>query len=172
MHDCNEDTMSWNWDHLRFFLALARTGTLKAAGDREAVSHTTVFRRVRRFEDELKTKLFERSSEGWALTDAGRCVRLEAERMEQSMQSIVDGVGGVDRRAAGPVTLAVGEALALTVLPEVLARIVERYPALEIGLLVSRSLVDVTRRDADLALRFTNDPPVALLGRRLGACSR
>lgn len=160
--------MSWNWDHLRFFLALARTGTLKSAGEREGVSHTTVFRRVRRFEEELATQLFERTPDGWTLTEAGLGVLLEAERMEQSMRSIVDGVGGTDQKAAGPVTLAVGEGLALTVLPEILARLVRRHPGLEIGLLVSRSLVDVTRRDADLALRFTNDPPPTLLGRRLG----
>ena len=160
--------MSWNWDHLRFFLALARTGSLKAAGEREGVSHSTVLRRLRSFEGELGTQLFDHSPDGWTLTSTGRQVLLQAERMEQSMRAIVDDVGGADRKAAGPVTLAVGQSVALTVLPEILSSLAARQPELEIAVLVSQSLADVARREADIALRFTNDPPPSLVGRRLG----
>ncbi|MEM6927314.1 MAG: LysR family transcriptional regulator [Myxococcota bacterium] len=160
--------MGWNWDHLRFFLALARTGTLAAAGEREGVSHTTVFRRVRRFEEELQTKLFDRTSEGWSLTREGSAMLLEAERMEHSMQTIARDVGGRDARIAGPVSVAVGEAVALTLLPAVLRRLQRRHPALQLDLQVGRALVDVEQREADLAVRFSESPPERLLGRRLG----
>lgn len=160
--------MGGSWDHLRFFLALARTGSLQGAGQREGVSHTTVFRRVRRFEAELATTLFDRTPDGWTLTEAGARVLFEAERMEASMQTIAQDLGGIDDQVAGPVTVAVGEALALTVLPALLHRLLERHPGLEIDLRVGRDLVDLVRRDADLAVRFTGRPPPSMRGRRLG----
>ena len=160
--------MSLNWDHFRFFLALARTGSLAAAGDRESVSHSTVFRRVRRFEAELDTKLFDRTPSGWTLTAAGTRVLLEAERMEAGIQAISHGVGGQDGQVAGPITLAVGEAVALTVLPKVVRTIVDMHPGLQFDLRIGRDLVDIEQRDADLAIRFSMAPPEALIGRRLG----
>lgn len=161
--------MGLSWDHLRYFLALARTGSLAAAGHREGVSHTTIFRRVRKFEAELETKLFDRTPQGWALTEAGAQVLLEAERMEEGMATIARKVAGQDLQDAGPVTLAVGESVALTILAPVLRGLLSRAPNLQFDLRVGRELVDIAHRDVDLAIRFSMSPPEALLGRRLGA---
>ena len=92
-----------DWDDIRHFLALARTGSVRAAGAALGVSHSTVARRVEALEAQLRTKLFDRHRDGYQLTDAGRLMIDGAERVEYEMAALERGVAGQDERLEGPV---------------------------------------------------------------------
>src|SRR5713226_2612456 len=87
-----------DWDAVRFFLELARAKTLARAARRLRVDYTTVGRRVSAFERELGAKLFERTPDGFVLTDAGESIRAAAEQMEQSALAVEQRALGADRR--------------------------------------------------------------------------
>ncbi|MEM1413920.1 MAG: LysR family transcriptional regulator [Myxococcota bacterium] len=157
-----------NWDDLRFVLALARHRTLVAAGKALGTSHTTVLRRLRNLEAELDVTLFDRTTEGWAPTSAGERLRDEAERLEAAIGAAVGEVRGHDRAVFGPVVLAAPESVARELLPPILEPLLAAHPGLRLDLRVGLDLVDLGRREADLAIRFAERPPESLLGRRLG----
>ena len=77
-----------DWDNLRFFLELARTGTLVGAARRLAVDHTTVARRIQALEKEIGTALFARESDGHRLTEAGRRLQPQVEAMESAFRAV------------------------------------------------------------------------------------
>ncbi|NND90135.1 MAG: LysR family transcriptional regulator, partial [Granulosicoccus sp.] len=79
-------TMSWNWDHMRFFLALADAQTLVSAARQLDVSHTTVLRRIKSFESELGSRLFEHVHHGYRLTMEGESLYAEAVKMKHVME--------------------------------------------------------------------------------------
>src|SRR4051794_14304989 len=97
---CNPAWMP-DWDAVRFFLELARAKTLARAARRLQVDYTTVGRRVSSFERELGAKLFERTPDGFVLTDAGESIRAAAEQMEQSALAVEQRALGADRRLSG-----------------------------------------------------------------------
>jgi DNA-binding transcriptional LysR family regulator len=73
-----------NWDDLRYFLAVARTGTLSAAAKQLGTEHTTVARHIQALEDELNCRLFHKSHSGYGLTDAGERLLSDAEAIESA----------------------------------------------------------------------------------------
>jgi DNA-binding transcriptional LysR family regulator len=160
--------VDWNWDNLRYFLALARTPKLARAADRLGVSHTTVFRRIQRFETELDTRLFERTPDGHVLTPAGERLLAEVEKMEVALGTISREIVGADQRIDGTVVITTVDLLAAVLLPDVLLRLKQAHPGLAVHLKVGRELADLSRREADIAIRMTRAPPPQLVGRRLG----
>jgi DNA-binding transcriptional LysR family regulator len=91
-----------SWDSFRYFLAVARTGTLSAAANQLQIEHTTVGRRIRMLEDELKSPLFHRSNQGYELTEAGQRLFLTAEVVESAVVSAkAEAVG--EKQIAGTV---------------------------------------------------------------------
>lgn len=88
--------------------------------------------------------------------------------MESAMQAVSEEVHGQDAELSGPVVVAIGEALALTGLPAILAELTARYPAIEFDLRVGQNITEIESREVDLAVRFSSAPPSSLLGRRLG----
>jgi DNA-binding transcriptional LysR family regulator len=92
-----------DWDDVRHFLALARVGSVRAAGSMLGVSHSTVARRVEALETRLGARLFDRHRDGYLLTDAGREMVAGAERVEREMAALERGLAGQDARLEGPV---------------------------------------------------------------------
>lgn len=160
--------MDWTWDHLKHFLALARSGSLTTAGSRLGVSHTTILRRVRALEQQLDTRLFDVTDAGWCLTPTGTDLLTRAEQLEDLASEIGTHLRGTNQPLSGPIVLAAPESLALTILPPVLATLRATHPHVEIDLRVSRTLVDLDAREADLALRVSSAPPQHLIGRKVG----
>ena len=160
-----------SWDDLHYFLALARAGTLTDAGTALGVSHTTVFRRVRRLEASWGTRLFDTTPEGWSLTEAGTRLHLLVEDLAHRVAHIHSGFEGLDTQVAGPVTIAVEQAVAETLLPDAIVELKATYPEIALHILVSTNTIDFSRREADIAIRFGNAPPPHLLGRPLGSCA-
>ncbi|WP_366554135.1 LysR family transcriptional regulator [Aquibaculum sediminis] len=157
-----------NWDDLRVFLAVARAGSLSGAARILGVNHSTVFRRVGAFEDALGVRLFERVPGGYLLTPAGEEMRESALRVEAEVAAIGRKVRGQDLRLSGSLRITTIDMLALWLLPRHLTRFRTDYPGIEVEVSVSNAALNLTKREADVALRIGNSPPEALVGRRVG----
>jgi DNA-binding transcriptional LysR family regulator len=142
-----------DWEDLRFFLALARSGTLSATARELRVNHATVARRVGRLEDRLARVLFDRRASGYVLTSHGKAVLDEARVMDESALSVLRRLDG-DPEVSGPVRLATGRVLAERFLIDRLRAFHDRYPSIDLEVIGGSRLVSLARRDADIALRF------------------
>lgn len=160
--------MDENWDNLRYFLALARAGTITEAGARLKVSHTTVLRRVRQLEDSVQVRLFDRTPEGCTLTDHGTRLLAEVERMECSLAAASRDIAGADTRIEGTVAITSAPLLAARLLPPIVAGLKRAHPSLNVELRASNQVADLSRREADIALRLSHAPSPSLVGRRVG----
>jgi DNA-binding transcriptional LysR family regulator len=158
-----------SWDAVRFFLELARTKTLALAARTLRVDYTTVGRRVSAFERELGAKLFERTPDGFVLTDAGESIRAAAEQMEQSAVAIEQRALGADRRLSGTVRVAAAESAGHAVVLPAVRALHLRYPEIRLHLQTGLARLDIARREADLALRFVAPESGDLRMRRLAS---
>jgi DNA-binding transcriptional LysR family regulator len=156
------------WDDLRTVLAVAREGSLSGAARVLQVEHSTVFRRVREIERRFGAALFERTRSGYAATAHGEAVAESARVMEEAALAAERRVLGADVRLSGVVRIATSETFARYLLLRVLPAFLEAQPQIEVEMAVANSNVDLTRREADLALRATNQPPEHLYGREVG----
>ncbi len=156
------------WDDLRTVLAVAREGSLSGAARALQVEHSTVFRRLKGIERRFGAALFERTRSGYAATAHGEAVAESARVMEEAALAAERRVLGADVRLSGVVRIATSEMFATHLLARVLPGFLERHPEIEIEVDVSTANVDLTRREADLALRATNQPPEHLYGREVG----
>ena len=109
--------MNNDWDQLRYFLALARDKTLTRAGHTLQVSHSTVFRKLKAMEDELGVTLFENTSTGYSLTEAGLNLLEETEEVGEVIESSFRRLNGLDQRIRGSVVLATTESIVGKLLP-------------------------------------------------------
>lgn len=156
-----------NWDDLRYFLALSREGTVSGAGRALKVKHTTVSRRIALLESRLGSRLFDRSRNGYAMTQVAENLFEHALSMEERALAAEREVFGMDAQLEG--------ALKLTASHDVLTRLVvprlpvftKQYPGIEIELIGSSGLTDLASRQADIALRMTPRPPEYLIGRKV-----
>jgi len=146
-------TARLDWEDLRFFVALARGGTLSATARELRVNHATVARRVASLEGLLGCVLFERRASGYVLTAEGKAVLDEARAMDEAALSVLS---RLDRgtELSGIVRLAAGPVLAERFLIDRLRAFHERYPAIDLEVIGAARIVSLARRDADIALRY------------------
>lgn len=159
-----------DWNDVRYFLALARLGSVRAAGKQLRVSHSTVARRVEALEEQLDTRLFDRSQDGYVLTAAGRAMLGGAEDVELRMAELERGVAAQDERLAGVVSVTCGDSFVGRSILRALAPMCAAHPAVEIRLATDPRPFDLNRREADVAIRALEvgvSPPESLLGARL-----
>lgn len=156
-----------DWDDIRFFLAVARSGTLSGAAATLGVNHSTVFRRVNQLEERIGARVFERHREGYALTPTGEAMRGSAERIEEEIQALDRRVTGEDVRLTGTVRLTAPDDICERLLPERLKAFREAYPGILLELVVADRFLNLSRRDADVALRPSRNPGDTLVGRRI-----
>ncbi|WP_238366672.1 LysR family transcriptional regulator [Mesobacterium pallidum] len=144
--------MDPQWDDMRIFLAVARAESLSEAGRRLRVDPATVGRRVARLEESLGAPLFAKSPQGYALTDAGQRLLTHAERAEQAMGAAVEEMQGSSNTLSGQIRIGAPDGCANFVLPQVCARIAQANPDLEIQILALPRVVNLSKREADLAI--------------------
>lgn len=156
------------WDDLRLVLAIVRGGGLSGASRRMGVNHTTVLRRLNTAEERLGARLFERTPTGYIPTAAGEEMADVAARIEQDVLTVERRLSGRDVGLTGTVRCATVDTIAEYFLAPHLAAFQEAYPGIVVELMVSERIVNLTQRDADVAIRPTNQPPDNLVGRRLG----
>lgn len=155
------------WDNLRFFLAVARTGSIRAASDALAVNHSTVSRRINTFEAKLGVRLFERLPTGYALTPAGEDMVESAQRIEDEVVKLDRQVIGRDAQLNGVLRVTMPGALATHLLAPDLAAFCRTYPGIQLELAISDEEFNLKKREADVAIRLTSNPPDYLVGRQL-----
>jgi DNA-binding transcriptional LysR family regulator len=158
----------WQWDDVRYFLALSRTRSLSGAARELRVDHATVGRRLAALEDRLGAKLFDRTPEGFAITAAGQAILSECEAMESSAAEVNRLVAGHDARLSGVVRVATTEVLARLVVVPAAAALRRRHAELQVDVVSGPRPVDVARREADIALRFNRPDDPGLVCRKLG----
>jgi DNA-binding transcriptional LysR family regulator len=156
-----------DWNDLRYFLAIARAGTLTGAAQALGVNHSTVFRRLNAFEERLGVRLFERLPEGYVATPEGEEIRRHAEAVDDSVNALARTVAGRDYRLSGRIRLTTAASLATDYVAGYLATFRQTHPDITVEIATGDHDFDLTRREADVALRATQSPPDFLVGRKL-----
>jgi DNA-binding transcriptional LysR family regulator len=157
------------WDDLKYFLAVVRGGNVTAAARRLRVSVATVSRRMSLLERRLAARLFERKTGGaYTLTPAGEVARVKAEEIEQAIFSIERQVVGGDLKPAGRVSVATGDDIAAFVVAPRLVEFERRFPGISIDLVASFDVANLSRREADVALRTVRPAVGSLVIRHVG----
>lgn len=162
-------TVSLDWESLRTILAVARAKSLAGAARALDLQHSTVFRRVEEAERRLGQPLFDRNRGGWTANELGETAARAAQAMEEAALEAERRLLGADSRLAGSVRVATSELIGGYLLSRVVQPFLADHPGLEIELDVSNLSLDLTRREADVAVRATREPPETLIGRKLGA---
>ena len=161
--------MGWQWDDIRFFLAVCRAGSLSGAARDLDVDHATVGRRLAAFERKLGAKLVNRTPEGFSITSAGQQIFADCESMEGAALAVERRAAGQDARSAGRVSVATTENLACQLVVPAVAELRTTHPQLEVNVLADFRLLDITRRQADIAVRLPRPAESRLVCRKLGA---
>jgi DNA-binding transcriptional LysR family regulator len=148
-----------DWDDLRYFLAVARAAGLTPAAQELGVSPATVSRRIDAFERAMGMTLFLRRQTGYALTDDGETLLAAALPVEQAMLGFARRSLDAGRPGAwtGSIRVATSETVATWWITPMLPEFVRCHPGLQVELVIGANTVNLSRRDADIALRMS--PP-------------
>ncbi|OCI91826.1 LysR family transcriptional regulator [Rhizobium sp. AC27/96] len=155
------------WSDLRIFLAIAREGTLGAAARTLGQTQPTMGRRLRALEDAVGQRLFQRTSDGFVLTDEGQAVLAHAERMEEEAIAIGRELAGAETALSGLLRISCSDWFGVTMLAPVLAEFASRHPKVVTELLTDARLYSLPRREADLVFRIKAFDEPEVVSRRL-----
>jgi DNA-binding transcriptional LysR family regulator len=155
------------WDDFRLVKAVADMRSLAGAGDRLGVNTSTVFRRLGALEGRLGARLFDRKRGGYTLTAAGEEMVGLATRMADDVVAFERRIAGQDLKPSGDLRITTNDALLHYTLTPILARFRQAYPQIRLDIVSSNEALNLSRRDADIAIRATSSPPETLVGRRI-----
>ncbi|MGY2376935.1 LysR family transcriptional regulator [Pseudomonas sp. SDO524_S393] len=155
------------WNDLRVFLAIARSGSLGAAAKQLGVSHPTVGRRLQALEQLNGQVFFRRTSQGLVLTAAGESILFLAQEMERSALAIERRIAGGGHQPEGLLRISSADWFAGYVLAPVLGELLRRYPLIVPEVIAAHRLFDLARRDADIAFRIVPFTEPDIVQRRL-----
>ena len=156
------------WDDFKYFLAVARTGSLTGAARALKTSAATVGRRILALEGRLGARLFDRRQTGYALTESGEAIRLRAEDVEEAVLSVEREAFGRDLRASGKVRIATAEDIAAFVVAPKLGEFRRAHSGIVVEMVSSWDVVNLTRREADIAIRTVRPAHGDFVIRRVG----
>lgn len=146
-----------DWDDISYFLAVARSGSVRAAAEHLGVNHTTVLRRVAQLEEHLGAQMFERLPSGYRLTDAGEEILELADQMQASSRQLETRVLGRDQGVRGLLRVTLPSPLSGYLLMPDFAEFARLHPDIEMEILPSGELANLTNREADVAIRVVYD---------------
>lgn len=144
--------MDPHWDDLKIFLAVAREESLSGAGRVLKLDPATVGRRVSRLEAAMETPLFVKSPQGYALSAAGDRLMSHGEQVEQAIRAATESLAGPSDSLSGQIRIGAPDGCANYLLPQVCAEIAEENPDLEIQIVALPRVVNLSRREADMAV--------------------
>ena len=144
----------FDWDDLRYLLAVARHGSLSGAARELKVEHTTVSRRLKHLENSLESSLFDRTPEGYRATLTGEAVLARARMMEKQALALNREAAGRDARINGTIRISALDACVTDFILPALPDFQQRHPDLEIIVTSEMRTVDLSRREADIAIRL------------------
>jgi DNA-binding transcriptional LysR family regulator len=146
-----------DWDDVRYFLAVARGGSVRAAAEQLGVNHSTVIRRVAQLEERLGAQMFEKLPSGYRLTDAGEDILEFADQMKASSQQLETRVFGRDQGVRGLLRMTLPPFLATHLLMSDFAEFARLHPDIEMEVLSTGDIANLTNREADVAIRIVGD---------------
>lgn len=157
-----------SWDLYRYFLAVAETGSLSAAARQLSVSQPTVGRQISELEARLETRLFERASHGYFLTAAGQQIKSKIGETAAGFQDIESQIRGMDKSLSGLIRFSATEGFGSYWLTPKISEFQKNYPNIRFELTLDISIIDLRKRESDVALRLVNPRSSDLIGRRVG----
>lgn len=156
------------WDDLKLVKAVAEARGMAGAAAALGIDPSTVFRRLGALEARLKAPLFERHRSGYALTAVGEEMVRVAERIEDEIAGFERRLLGDEIAPAGEIRVATADSLLIHLLTPLFAAFRARCPEIRLDVVIGNSALNLSRRDADVAIRATDTPPDNLVGRRIG----
>jgi len=156
-----------DWNALKVFLSIAHSGSLAGAAIDLQVNHSTVFRRLKTFEDDIQGKVFERINNRYELTELGLSVLEQAQKIEASFADLDRTVIGKEIEPKGVVKITAPNNIVYRYLSSSIVQFNKRYPEIRIDILVSNQMLNMSNRQADIAVRATPAPPGHLIGKLL-----
>jgi len=161
------ENLELEWSDLTVILAVCRTGSLSGAARTLGQNHSTVFRKINAIEEKTGVRFFERLPSGYVMTEAGMTALQYAERIENEFHALAREVLGQDMRLQGKIRVAAPEAFTSQIAPRLFADFCRRHPHVSIEIAGGHFALDLSRREADVAIRATTRPPDASLGRKV-----
>jgi DNA-binding transcriptional LysR family regulator len=155
------------WDDFKLVKMIAESRGLAGAAERLSVNHSTVFRRLGLLEEDLGVKLFERHRTGYVLTPAGEEMSALAERMEEDVATFARKLAGQAVSPAGELRVTTNDTLLVHLLTPIFARFTKACPDVRLDVVLTNQALNLSKRDADVAIRATDSPPETLVGRRV-----
>jgi DNA-binding transcriptional LysR family regulator len=155
------------WDDFRLIKAIADTRHLPAAAARLGVNHSTAFRRLRRIEAALGVRLFDKHRTGYALTPAGEEVAALAQRVDDDIVAVARTLAGRHIAPSGELRVTTNDSLLVHLLTPLFGLFAAQYPDVRLDVVIGNSSLNLSRRDADVAIRASDSPPEILVGRRV-----
>ena len=164
---CDNACMNITWDEMRTVLTLVREGTLQKAGAALGVNYTTIARRVARAESAMGEVLFDRLADGYSPTQTAQLVARHAETMEASEHALMREIAGRDQTLSGPLVVTAPQLLIAHFLAPAIETFIGLHPEVDLQFRAANELLDLNRREADLAIRISRNPGDTLKGLRL-----
>ena len=155
------------WDDLRFVLAVHSTGSVAAAARQLNVSNVTVFRRIKVMEKQLGVRLFDKTRKGYMATPPGLEIVRQAERIEEDVGALERRIWRQDQELSGTVRITAPDSTGAFVVAPLIAELHQLHPNITIELNLDNRVFNMSKRDADIAVRPTTSPPENLIGHRL-----
>ncbi|MFD2206098.1 LysR family transcriptional regulator [Kiloniella antarctica] len=155
------------WRDLRTVLAVANAGSLSAAARELGISHPTVFRHVNQIEKKLEVKLFERNRDGYSLTPAGEAITGLVQTFDRDLVVLERQLLGEEIQPRGLVRITTTDTLLINFLSPILTDLQKCYPDIELEINCSNELVNLNRRDAEIAIRPSKASPDNMVGRKI-----
>ncbi len=156
-----------SWDNIRYFIEVARCGSVSAASDKIEVSHSTVLRRIEQLEQGLGVKLFKRLQSGYELTDSGEGLLNRAFAMEAEAMAIERDYLGKDEKLAGTLRVSQPSDDVVDIYP-IYAKFIKTYPEIRLEVSPTGLMAKMTQQETDVAIRFTDKPHDLLIGKKIG----
>jgi len=157
----------FDWNDLKYFLTIARAGKLTTAARQLDVDHTTVSRRIAALEDNLRATLFERSPQGYKLTQAGERLMAYAESIETAAHQAASDVGEADLDLTGSIRIGAPDGFGSIFLAPRLWTLCRQHPGLDVDLVAMPRVFSLSKREADMAIVLTRPAAGRLKARKL-----
>jgi DNA-binding transcriptional LysR family regulator len=159
--------MKVNWDDIRIFIVLSRTGSLVAAGSELKVTHSTVSRRLSALEASLQTQLFSRTEKGCRLTPAGEKLLPYAERLESTIAFLEEEVSGKDKQLSGSIRIGAPDGFGNCFLVPRLGKFQRMHPALEVELVAVPMYYSLAKREIDILITIRRPTGGHIIAKKL-----
>lgn len=156
-----------NWQDLHYILVVARHGSVSAAARTLGVNHSTVLRRINALEERQGLRLFDRLRSGYVLSQEGQHLLQTAQSIEETVTSLERRIAGTDLQLEGTIRVTTTDSVFVSVCGSHIAEFQKTYPNISVALTVTSSILSLSRRDADVAIRPSRFDPDGLTGVRI-----